>query len=753
MRHKLDSVRAVEHRPTVALVLCGGGAKGAAHIGVLKAIEELEIPVDFIAGTSIGALVGGFYAVGYKAAVIDSLFHHQDWSVTLTDKVGEKYTPYYRKLHKSRYALTVPFKNQDPEQRRVAYMKKDFKEKWNKTFGKKGSLDTRMGVESLASSLPAGLVYGFNVNHLIADMTVGYQDSISFANLPIPFMCVSSDMVSCKAKYWGSGSLNMAMRSSMSIPAMFTPVRTDGMVLVDGGICDNFPVDLALAVGADYIIGVDISDENLEQSQLNNVGDILSQISNILVKTNRQTVPDLDVYVRPDMSGYSAMSFNAEAIDTIQARGNKATYAKLEDLRKIKEHLENAKPSLKGPKATDINKESVLVEKVEFPGYNDVETKVLKSLSGLKDGSVMDADKIYDGMAKLQGSGAFDAMRFFLRGKDDPYTLQVSTRPNPIHNFGAGIRFDTEEWGAILLGLNLNANKFRGLKYDVEARIGKSQALNMRLAWDSMDMPTVALEANLANYSYKIRHLEDDSKYNAGYLRPEVKLYISNIKMIHADFQAGLKFDYNLSTNKLDGYQQSEGYLGAFANALWYTFDNWYFPTKGIKTKIELSCDFLNTEKRKMNPYTTLFFNIKGAIPCGSRFAIIPEFNLREVWGQNDFESFTHWNYIGGDIAGRYFHDQIAFSGITDVYRAMNHLIMANVEVRYNPLNNLYVSLFGGCFNQADNFTGMFTSVDFGKWGAGAQVAYNTFLGPIKFNVKYSNVSGWGAYLSVGMDF
>ena len=181
MQKRMAEIR--KSRPTVALVLAGGGAKGASHIGVLKYLEEKGIPVDFVAGTSMGGLLGGLYAMGYSATEIDSIVRSIDWNVMMSDNIPLDFYSYTRKMYKGTYVLDIP------------YTKLDFKK-----------------------SLPSGILYGLNVYNMISALSVGYQQKMNFLDLPTPYCCVATEIVSQKEKHWTEGSMVDAMRSTMSIP-------------------------------------------------------------------------------------------------------------------------------------------------------------------------------------------------------------------------------------------------------------------------------------------------------------------------------------------------------------------------------------------------------------------------------------------------------------------------------------------------------------------------------------------------------
>ena len=214
---KLDS-----GKPSVALVLAGGGAKGAAHVGAIRVIEQAGIPIDYVVGTSMGALIGALYSVGYTPDQMDSILKAQDWKVLLSDREDPINETLDRRLRNEQYTITFPFKAGNPGPQK------------------------------------GGFIEGINIGHLFHQLISPYTNDISFDSLPIPFACVAVDIVSGQPHEFHSGSLRQAMRASMAIPAVFTPVRKDSMVLVDGGIMNNYPSDVARKMGADIIIGVDV---------------------------------------------------------------------------------------------------------------------------------------------------------------------------------------------------------------------------------------------------------------------------------------------------------------------------------------------------------------------------------------------------------------------------------------------------------------------------------------------------------------
>ena len=291
-------------RKKVAVVLSGGGAKGVAHIGALKVIEKAGIPVDIITGTSMGSLVGGLYAIGYNAHALDSIARHMDWAYALTDREDLSRQSIEDRRRQNTYMLSRGL-----------------------TFGKR-------------ESNSGGIIKGKNLEILLQRLCLGYTDSMDFSRLPISFACVATDIVDNSEVDFTSGILPQAMRASMAIPAVFSPVRIGGRVLCDGGLCNNYPADLARKLGADIVIGVTVQDSLKKADELGSTMNILLQVVdlNTLNKYN-ENLAITDVAIRVSPKGYSAASFNPAAVDTLLRRGEEEAMRHWDDLMALKEHI------------------------------------------------------------------------------------------------------------------------------------------------------------------------------------------------------------------------------------------------------------------------------------------------------------------------------------------------------------------------------------------------------------------------------
>ncbi|OEF24616.1 patatin-like phospholipase family protein [Vibrio rumoiensis] len=265
-------------RPTIAVVLAGGGAKGAAHIGVLQALEEMKIPVDIVTGTSMGSYVGGLYALGMSAQEIEDTVNSIDWNTGYNDRVSRS-------------------------ERRVR----------DKEYDDRYQLHTDLGLRWLEVKVPKGVVQGQNMLHILRQSTGNLPAFESFDELPIPYRAVATDIVHLKPVVLKDGELVDAMMASMSVPGALPPYNYNGMLLVDGGVTDNMPVELARSMGADIVIAVDISTDYKTAEQLSTFLSVGDQLSNYLVRRSTQEqsalLKNTDVLLHPAVGKMSTTDF------------------------------------------------------------------------------------------------------------------------------------------------------------------------------------------------------------------------------------------------------------------------------------------------------------------------------------------------------------------------------------------------------------------------------------------------------------
>ena len=759
MRQRMAEIR--KTRPTVALVLSGGGAKGAAHVGVIRRIEELGIPVDLVLGTSMGGLIGGLYSLGYTPDQMDTIISNIDWKWALTDKLSREYISYEDMKYKEKYMLSIPF-----------YYEKDYfeaKVQHALKFGpmRKHPEEFHIGADkpsgllmlkkNLLGSLPSGYIYGQNVNNLISSLTVGYQDSIDFKELPKPFVCIAADMVSGKAKIWHSGKINQAMRSTMSIPGMFAPVRVNGMVLVDGGLRDNYPTTLAREMGADIIIGVDLSQGRRSFADVNNIADIISQGIDMLGLEAFETNVNIpDVKIKPELKGYNMMSFNATAIDTIKNRGYAAAMAQDSLLRAVASRTSKIEQSQSRKSAVGFKLDSLMISEVDILGVLPKEEEMLKQKFHLqfKDKiSRNDLDNIID---NIYGTQAYDYVTYELLGSNDPYKLVLTCKKGPIHQFGLGVRADTEEIVSVLINVGINVHKMSGHTFDFTGRISANPSLTVKWSYDAPKMPTLNVAASLRWTDLGLLNLWGN-RLSLGYLNTKQEVYLSNLKWKLFNMRVGARNEFikinNIKSSQFIGDydfgQLNNDFITAFAEVNADTFDDGYFPNKGFTAGLSYGWTFGGFPHTFKN-FHTVTAEAKVVVPAGKVFAFIPSVSARFLFG--DDVPVAYFNAMGGSLAGRYVDQQMPFVGINNLSAMKNILTIFRTDYRFRLAKNHYMTAILNYARDCDNFKEYATGL--GYFGAAAEYSYDTIFGPITFNVHWSNLTNKvGIYLSAGYNF
>ena len=329
----LQAQSANQEELKLGLVLSGGGAKGFAHIGVLKVFEEEEIPITLITGNSIGTIVGALYSTGYSAQDIEKFTKNQDWEILLSDGVERRLKSRFKQEFEQKYFLKLDFNKEDRK-----------------------------------FSFPSGLVKGNNILNLFCGTTAALSDSINFSELPIPFACVAYNLETGKEEVLYGGYLAKAMLSSMAFPGVFSPVVFNDMKLLDGGIINNFPVDIAKSMGADILIGVDLKQKEEDNPQFESVTTIFKEIVNKIEEDKHiDNVELADIVINPKLDGISTFDFKKNSIDSIIKQGE---IAAREQLPKIKELIKNKSIKQNNSFENSIDKEWLITDILIPEKYN-----------------------------------------------------------------------------------------------------------------------------------------------------------------------------------------------------------------------------------------------------------------------------------------------------------------------------------------------------------------------------------------------
>ncbi|WP_327439983.1 patatin-like phospholipase family protein [Pseudomonas donghuensis] len=435
-------------RPKVGLVLSGGAARGLAHIGVLKALEEQGIKVDAIAGTSMGAVVGGLYASGYKVEELEKLALGIDWQQALSDAPPRKDVPFRRK--------------QDD---------RDFLVKQKLSFRDDGSL-----------GLPLGVIQGQNLALLLESMLAHTSDTRDFDKLPIPFRAVATDIASGEKVVFRRGHLPQVIRASMSIPAVFAPVELDGRLLVDGGMVDNIPLDVAREMGVDVAIVVDIGTPLRSRKQLATVVDVLNQ--SITLMTRRNSEEQLaalhrdDILIQPPLSSFGVTDFGrAQDMIDVGYRAARALDTRLAVLKRPPttdgELLAARSPSQRTPVITAIRIEN----------DSKVSDDVIRYYIRQSVGEPLELGRLQTDMGTLYGLDYFDRVQYRVVHKGNDNTLVINARGRrggtDYLRLGLNLSDDMRGDSAFNIGASYRVNGINtlGAEWLTRAQIGDQQEL------------------------------------------------------------------------------------------------------------------------------------------------------------------------------------------------------------------------------------------------------------------------------------
>lgn len=708
-------------RPTVALVLAGGGAKGAAHIGVLKYLEEKGIPVDFVAGTSMGGLMGGLYAMGYSAAEIDTIVQSVDWNVMMSDDIPMTYYAYKSQRFKETYVIDIPFSQIE------------FKR-----------------------SLPSGYLYGLNVYNMMSSLSVGYQHDLDFMDLPTPYCCVATEIVTQTEKHWTSGPLIPAMRSTMSIPGFFRPVRVDSMILSDGGTKNNFPTDVAVAAGADIIIGVELTMPRTYED-VNNVADILMQTAQYSggLEAHNNNVKNATVYITPDISGFGMLSFGTKEIATLIDRGYKEAAKHEREIDSIVRIVGNGGRHTNHPKAINLSEEKVTISSIEYTGVNEKEKRFLDEKIRMKFGVPYGKDDFEVSLAIIYATRAFSQVTYrLLEDGNGSYKLVFNCEKRPHHSIGIGLRADTEEWFAALINLGLNRNKIYGHELDVIVRLSTSPYLYLDYSYTPIKGPKVGatLKIHYRAVTGFADFLTKGKLYIEQSLRNEATVYISDTYWSMFNLRGGFRLEQMplFRYFSMDGGSQNIRWdvfypyiflRGAFSNQ-----DNRYFPNRGVRAYLNYDYNFRNTHY--------LGTGVIGTISGGRIFALIAAYRGRYILGDHTPYYQFMQNYVGGTMEGRYYDHQIPFIGINGELMCENLLSVVDLNFRFKVYKNCYLSAIAAAFHDGDVVDHKLVMSKHARFAAGVQFAYKSKFGPLMANVHWnSSNNSVGAYLGVGYDF
>ncbi len=442
-------------RPKIALVLSGGGARGAAHVGVIKVLEELRIPIDFIAGTSMGALIGASYASGTSIKELEDRLAAADWNDLFTDISPRADRSFLRK---------------EEDQARL--------------------LKLEIGVKPDGLRLPAGAISGQKLDILFAQITRNSSGAVKFDKLPIPFRAVATDAETGRMIVFKEGRLPDVMRASMSVPGAIAPFQIGERIYLDGGLTRNLPVDIARQMGADIVIAVNLGTPLLKRSELQSFVGVSLQTINILteqnVKTSLDSLKSSDVLISPPLETIGSTDFNS-VVDAI-VLGAAATREIAPTLSKlaISPDAYVAYRSAQNARATAPLNPGDPIDEIRVTGLDRANAEEVKRTMGVKPGDITSEKTLNDGLSRVFGSGYFERVNYSLLNEGNRRILDISARekqwgPNYLR-FGLSLAADSVGEGRFNLLVRYQQTQFNsaGAEWRNELQIGRDRRVASR---------------------------------------------------------------------------------------------------------------------------------------------------------------------------------------------------------------------------------------------------------------------------------
>ena len=735
----------------MGLVFSGGGAKGLAHIGILKSLEEAGITPDFITGTSMGSIIGGLYAIGYSADEIREIALAADWDRLLSNKILLDEVVYEEKEYYGRYIYGV-------------------------------------GIRGLKPEFEKGLIEGQELSNLLSGLTRPVHGVEDFSALPIPFACVAADIETGLKVVLDRGSLARSLRASMAIPTVFTPVEIDGKLLVDGGLVQNFPVEENLAMGADYIIGVFVGNQLLKKDELLSPLSVLTQSafihSSFITEEQRALV---DMYIEPDMQDYGPGSFTDAA--SIIAIGE--TYGRmfLDNFRQLKDSLESAGWKSKPVAKPDIS-DSIYISEIVVKNHQVVQEKFILNRLGIEDRSWITMDELESGIDNLYGTLYFTKILYEIRSSDQGKALVIEVAEAPEGQIRGAVQYDLETEISLLLNLTYRNLLFRNSRIVMEGDISSNPSFDLNYLkyfgyrqnqsfitgyhYRNIGIPVVQDGIKSALYETNL------NRFYAGFQSSSRTNRI--LRLLYAHERAGLRPDIvsqeDYSFNKLD-YMAHQLLLNFEYNNL----DKLYYPTSGTHFSIAfkyMSIIDLDMELEPVDPQSPTHLELKApasispsllsnwVVPLSDRLSLNLktefDFNIhvRESVDSLDLSSgILDMNYIGG--YRKLMSNFNPFWGAELQQYYSEHMFAGQVILQYQPGRQIYLQALGQFYHAYLPFGWIIPAMKESVYsmggrdyllGFGASAGYLSPLGPISISAgKDVHGDGWHYFFNLGFYF
>ena len=717
---QMTSDSSLNKRPKVGLVLSGGGAKGFAHIGVLKVLEEAGIEVDYISGTSMGSIVGGLYAIGYNAEFIENLVRSQDWNALLLDKINRKSLSLDHKSFNEQQFISFPVTKQ-------------------------------------SVSLPFGIKYGQNVSSLLAYMVSPVYQYKKFDEFQTPFLCIGTDIASGESVVLDSGNLARSMRASMAIPSVFTPVTIDGKLLVDGGLVNNFPAKELYERGCDIIIGVDVQfHKDFTVSDLNTITSILDRSAGFYRRALNDTAQNyVDYYIQPDINGYGVGSFGD--FDSIMMRGERAARGHWDELLALADYLKQF-PGYHMKKRDLQPLSSFVFESMKVIGSTDFSSKLVSSHFGYKKGEVVKLEDLNKRVEDLYGSLFFKTIKYRLQSGVAGTELIIEIEESDFGSIGLGVHYDSDYKAGLLISGNFKNVLIKNSILETTLGLSENPHFSLKYYQNRGMLPGFGFLTRWSSFSF-IDYVNGKDKsgiYRMGNLN--IDLYTQFVNKQSFAFGGGAQLELTSLRNDvgidlgINNSTYSQTYFNFFAFFKYDGMDHSFFPHYGSKFNINavFITKFLTGGNLNFGQTATVVSaEYHLAVPLSKRWTFRTRLNAGLTFGEGVY--FSKMFIVGGQGA-HYLPGMLSFSGLDVAQLGDRQLIAGRFRLQYNIYKKHYLITTLDLCNLQYNKTDLL-NIDRAAIGYGLTWGYDSFVGPIELSVMGSNYRGISGFLNIGFWF
>ncbi|WP_264566237.1 patatin-like phospholipase family protein [Flavobacterium sp. N3904] len=685
----------------IGLVLSGGGAKGFAHIGVLKVLEEAGIKIDYIGGTSMGAVIGGLYAMGYNAKQIDSIIGITNFSNVINDFIPRSSKNFYEKRNDELYALILPFN--------------------------KFKIGTP---EALSKGM-----YNFN---LLSRLTLPVRHVRDFKELPIPFLCMGTNIALGEQVVFDKGILAQAIAGSSSLPSVFSPVVIDGNLIVDGGVVNNYPIEEVRKLGADIIIGVDVQNGLLNKDELRSASRIFFQITNLQMIERMKVNANLtEIYIKPDVKDYGVVSFD-KATEIIK-KGEDATFSVYEKINLLVDKSNPYhKPKLK------VETDSLTIVDIKVNELKNYSRDFIIGKLNFKPGTKISFKDIETGINNLNATQNFSAVSYYFdkNGAYDDLVLNL-TESSVKTNLKFGLHYDGLYKSAVLVNLT---NKKTFIKNDflsLDLALGDNVRYNFDYYIDNGFQLSYGFRSQLNQFNKNIPKevftfsSQDVNSINIDYSDLSNQVYIQSIFAQKFLIGVGAEFEYlNISSETLDlnSTITNSTYSSVFGYIKYDSYDNKYFPKSGWFFSGNPQFYMFSGGTKDFEPFSMLSAEVGIAKTIFNKTTIKLQAEAGTSIGN---KSIPYFDFVLGGYGFYTTNNFKYFYGYNFLSLAANSYLESGITLDYEIFKKNHINFSANYANLEDNLYDSLNWIALPKYsGYAFGYGLETIIGPVE--VKYS---------------